>query len=52
VTPGPHRPPPGLRRGEVTRTLVAGVFLLLELPLLLPLIAGAGAIWIVIQVST
>jgi hypothetical protein len=31
------------------RSLVAGLFLLLELPLLLPLIAGAGVMAVVVQ---
>ena len=38
------------RRGTVARALVAGVFLLLELPLLLPLIAGASAMALVMGV--
>jgi hypothetical protein len=34
-------------RGRVTRALVAAVFVLLELPLLLPVIAGTGVMAIV-----
>jgi hypothetical protein len=38
------------KRGAVARVLVAGVFLLLELPLLLPVIAGAGLMALVVGV--
>ena len=51
MTPGLHPSPPGARRDRVIRTLVAGVFLLLELPLLLPLIVGAGMTFVVVQVG-
>jgi hypothetical protein len=39
------------RRGTVTRALVAGVFLLLQLPLLFPLIIGAGVTALVAQIA-
>ena len=38
-------------RGAIARALVAGVFLALELPLLLPLIAGAVAMGLVLRVQ-
>jgi hypothetical protein len=41
---GLDRPPQVRKRGSVGRALVAGEFLLLELPLLLPVIAGASMI--------
>jgi hypothetical protein len=51
MTRGARRSPLGHRRGRVTRSLVAGVMLVLELPLLLPLIAGAGAMALVVQLG-
>jgi hypothetical protein len=39
------------KRGAVARVLVAGLFLLLELPLLLPVIAGAGLMALVMGVG-
>jgi hypothetical protein len=42
MIPGFQRSPQIRKRGAVARVLVAGLFLLLELPLLLPVIAGAG----------
>ena len=38
------------RRGVVLRAVVAGVFLLLELPLLLPLIVGSVVMALVVRV--
>jgi hypothetical protein len=40
--PGLQRPPQIPKPGAIVRALVTGVFLLLELPLLLPIIAGAA----------
>lgn len=48
---GLRRRPQIRRPGAVVRALVAGVFLLLELPLLLPIIAGAGLMEVVMQVG-
>jgi hypothetical protein len=44
-----QRSPKVDRRAVAARTLVAGVFLVFELPLLLPVIAGAGVMTLVVQ---
>jgi hypothetical protein len=46
--PGFQRSTQMRKRGAVARMPVAGVFLLLELPLLLPVIAGAGLMTLVV----
>jgi hypothetical protein len=51
MTPGVRRPPLVYRRDRITRALVAGVLLVLELPLLLPLIVGAGVMLLVMRVG-
>jgi hypothetical protein len=50
MIPGFRRSTQMRRRGAAARVLVAGVFLLLELPLLLPVIAGAGLMALVLGV--
>jgi tetrahydromethanopterin S-methyltransferase subunit E len=44
-----QRPPKVDRRAVAARALAAGVFLVLELPLLLPLIVGTGVMALVLQ---
>jgi hypothetical protein len=50
MIPGFQRSPQTRNRGAVVRVLVAGAFLLLELPLLLPVIAVAGLMTLVVGV--
>jgi hypothetical protein len=50
MIPGFQRSTQMRKPGAVARLLVAGVFLLLELPLLLPVIAGAGLTALVVGV--
>jgi hypothetical protein len=45
-----QRTPKADRRGVAARALVAGVFLVLELPLLLPVIVGTGVMALVLQI--
>jgi len=40
-----------MRRGKLLRTLFAGVMLILELPLLLPFIAGAAVTGAIVRVA-
>jgi hypothetical protein len=51
MTPDPQSPPLFRRGGAAPRALAAAVFLLLELPLLLPLIAVAAVTGLVAQVA-
>jgi hypothetical protein len=51
MTDDPQSSPLVRRRGGAPRALAAAVFLLLELPLLLPLIAGAAVTGLVAQVA-
>lgn len=51
MTTDPHRFSQLHSRGAIARALVAGVFLAFELPLLLPLIAGAVAMGLVLRVQ-